>query len=193
MRGRPVPRQPAPAVQPAAQVPQHLRPYPAERKHVTVRLIDFEDVERNQYVVTTQYAVRSGAEERRADVVLLVNGLPLVVVEAKTPVRASRSWVDGAAQVRDDYERAVPELFVPNLCSAAVDGKELRYGSVGLPVDLWGPWRTDDADADAPARNTDSTSPSCRVTSQPPATPALRPTSTAAPPISLRKTGGVTR
>ena len=75
---------------------------------------------------------------------LLVNGLLLVVVEAKTPVRASQSWIDGAAQVHDDYEQAVPELFVPNLCSVATDGKELRYGSIGLPVDLWGPWRTDD-------------------------------------------------
>ena len=126
-------------------------PFGADGEHVTVRLIDFDDLERNQYVVTTQYAVRSGAEERRADVVLLVNGLPLVVVEAKTPVRASQSWIDGAAQVRDDYERAVPELFVPNLCSVATDGKELRYGSIGLPVDLWGPWRTDDADVDASA------------------------------------------
>ena len=122
-------------------------PFGADGEHVTVRLVDFDDVERNQYVVTTQYAVRPGADERRADLVLLVNGLPLVVVEAKTPVRASESWIDGAAQVHDDYERAVPELFVPNLCSVATDGKELRYGSIGLSVDLWGPWRTaDDTD-----------------------------------------------
>ncbi len=125
-------------------------PFGADGEHVTVRLIDFDDVERNQYVVTTQYTVRAGAEERRADLVLLVNGLPLVVIEAKTPVRASQSWFDGAAQVHDDYERNVPELFVPNLCSVATEGKELRYGSIGLPVESWGPWRTDD-DPDAPA------------------------------------------
>ena len=125
-------------------------PFGADGDHVTVRLIDFDDVERNQYVVTTQYTVRSGAEERRADLVLLVNGLPLVVIEAKTPVRSSQSWLDGAAQVHGDYERNVPELFVPNLCSVATEGKELRYGSIGLPVESWGPWRTDD-DPDAPA------------------------------------------
>ena len=125
-------------------------PFGADGEHVTVRLIDFDDVERNQYVVTTQYTVRAGAEERRADLVLLVNGLPLVVIEAKTPVRTSQSWFDGAAQVHDDYERNVPELFVPNLCSVATEGKELRYGSIGLPVESWGPWRTDD-DPDAPA------------------------------------------
>ena len=124
-------------------------PFGADGEHVTVRLVDLEDVERNQYVVSTQYTVRSGANERRADLVLLVNGVPLVVIEAKTPVRSSQSWFDGATQIHDDYERNVPELFVPNLCSAATEGKDLRYGSIGLPVDLWGPWRADD-DAGAP-------------------------------------------
>ena len=125
-------------------------PFGADGEHVTVRLVDLEDVERNQYVVSTQYTVRSGANERRADLVLLVNGLPLVVIEAKTPVRSSQSWFDGATQIRDDYERNVPELFVPNLCSVATEGKDLRYGSIGLPVDLWGPWRADDDDTDTP-------------------------------------------
>ena len=73
---------------------------------------------------------------------LLVNGIPLVVIEAKTPVRASQSWLDGALQVHDDYERNVPELFVPNVLLVATEGKELRYGSIGLPVELWGPWRS---------------------------------------------------
>ena len=125
-------------------------PFGADGEHVTVRLVDLEDVERNQYVVSTQYTVRSGANERRADLVLLVNGLPLVVIEAKTPVRSSQSWFDGATQIHDDYEPNVPELFVPNLCSVATEGKDLRYGSIGLPVDLWGPWRADDDDTDTP-------------------------------------------
>ena len=126
-------------------------PFGADGEHVTVRLVDFDDVERNEYVLTTQYTVRPGANERRADLVLLVNGLPLVVIEAKTPVRSSQSWFDGATQIHDDYERNVPELFVPNLCSVATEGKELHYGSIGLPVDLWGPWRADDVVVDTPA------------------------------------------
>ena len=125
-------------------------PFGADGEHITVRLVDLENGERNQYVVTTQYSVRSGANTRRADLVLLVNGLPLVVIEAKTPVRSSESWFDAAKQIHDDYERNVPELFVPNVCSVATEGKDLRYGSIGLPVDLWGPWRADE-DADSPA------------------------------------------
>jgi type I restriction enzyme, R subunit len=125
-------------------------PFGENGEHVSVRLIDFEDFERNQYVVTTQYTVRAGATDKRADLVLLVNGIPLVVVEAKTPVRASQSWFDAATQIHDDYERNVPELFVPNVVSIATEGKEFRYGSIGLPLDLWGPWRVE-ADADTPA------------------------------------------
>jgi hypothetical protein len=44
--------------------------------------------------------------------VLLVNGLPLVLIEAKTPVKKCISWVDGAVQVHGDYEKFVPELFI---------------------------------------------------------------------------------
>ena len=123
-------------------------PFGENGEHVTVRLLDFHDVRLNQYVVTTQYTVRAGATEKRPDLVLLVNGIPLVVIEAKTPVRSSQSWLDGALQIHGDYERNIPELFVPNAFSIACEGKEFRYGSVGLPVDLWGPWRIE-ADAEA--------------------------------------------
>jgi type I restriction enzyme R subunit len=125
-------------------------PFGENGEHVTVRLIDFANLEQNEYVVTTQFTFRAGATEKRADLVLLVNGIPLVVIEAKTPVRSSQSWLDGALQVHDDYERNVPELFVPNVFSIATEGKEFRYGSIGLPVELWGPWRTE-ADAKTPA------------------------------------------
>jgi len=129
---------------------QRSMPFGEHGEHVTVWLVDFDDLEQNQYVVTTQYTVRAGSSEKRADLVLLVNGIPLVVIEAKTPVRSSESWFDGAVQIHDDYERNVPELFVPNVFSVATEGKEFRYGSIGLPIDLWGPWRIE-ADAVAPA------------------------------------------
>lgn len=122
------------------------RPFGENGEYVTIKLIDFDDLEHNQYVVTQQYTFRAGKAEKRADLVLLVNGIPLVVIEAKTPVRSSQSWLDGALQVHDDYERNVPELFVPNLCSIATEGKELRYGAVRMPVEFWGPWRLEDDD-----------------------------------------------
>ena len=118
-------------------------PFGHNNEHVPVRLIDLDDLTQNQYIVTQQYTYRAGPTERRADLALLVNGLPLVLIEAKTPVKKCISWVDGAVQVHDDYEKFVPELFVCNVFSVATEGKAYRYGSIGLPVKDWGPWHLD--------------------------------------------------
>ena len=121
-------------------------PFGENGEHVTITLIDFDNLEQNQFVVTQQYTFRAGKTEKRVDLVLLINGMPLVLIEAKTPVRSSQSWLDGALQVHDDYERNVPEFFVPNVFSIATEGKEYRYGSIRMPVEYWGPWRIEDDD-----------------------------------------------
>ena len=118
-------------------------PFGQNNEHVPVQLIDLDNLNRNKYVVTQQFVYRAGSAERRADLILLVNGLPLVLIEAKTPTRSAVSWVDGAVQVHDDYEKHVPELFVCNVFSVATEGKEYHYGSIGLPVKDWGPWNLD--------------------------------------------------
>jgi len=117
-------------------------PFGPGGEHVTVRLVDFDDSTNNDFVVTTQFRFQVGEETRIPDLVLLVNGMPLVVIEAKTPTRACVSWVDGALQVHG-YEADLPELFVPNVFSVATEGKEFRYGSIRMPLELWGPWRVD--------------------------------------------------
>jgi type I restriction enzyme R subunit len=124
-------------------------PFEEGGEHAPIRLIDFSDVERNQYIVTTKFIYRAGASKKRADVVLLVNGIPVVVIQTKPS--ASRSWFDLAREIHQYDERSVPELFVPNLLSIVTDGEELRYGSVGLPVKLWGTWHTE-AGAETPVR-----------------------------------------
>lgn len=121
-------------------------PFGENGEHVTIRLIDFDTLKNNRFVVTQQFTFRAGKTEKRADIVLLVNGMPLVIIEAKTPVRSSESWLDGALQINEDYEKNVPELFVPNVFSVATEGKEYRYGSVRMPVEMWGPWRLEDED-----------------------------------------------
>ncbi|MCP4426036.1 MAG: HsdR family type I site-specific deoxyribonuclease, partial [Chloroflexi bacterium] len=131
-------------------------PFGRNHEHVTIKLIDFDNIgtpqDSNQYLLTTQYTFRAGAAERRADVVLLVNGFPLVLVEAKTPVRNAISWVDGAMQVHNDYERFVPELFACNVFSVATEGKEMRYGAIRMPIELWGPWRVEQSGSAEKAR-----------------------------------------
>jgi len=116
-------------------------PYGTNGEHIPIKLIDFENIENNHFVVTTQYSFKSKVT-KRPDLVLLVNGIPLVVIEAKTPVRPSISWADGALQVSEDYEKNIPEVFVPNVFSAATEGKELQYGAIGAAVEeFWAPWR----------------------------------------------------
>ncbi len=119
---------------------ERTMPFGPNHRHTSVRLIDFAELSNNRFVVTTQLIYKAG-EERRFDLVLFVNGLPLVVCEAKTPVRPAISWVDGAVQIHDDYEVNVPAFFVPNVFSFATEGKTFRFGSIRMPLQLWAPWR----------------------------------------------------
>lgn len=115
-------------------------PFGENNRHVPVKLIDFEDVLNNTYIATNQYRVHS-RETKIPDIVLLINGLPVVIGEAKTPIRPSVSWLDGAHEIHDIYENAVPQLFVPNILSFATEGKTFYYGGVRTPLEFWAPWR----------------------------------------------------
>ena len=115
-------------------------PFGENNEHVSVRLIDFENLTNNQYIITNQYRIHN-RETKIPDVVMMVNGIPVVVGEAKTPIRPSVSWLDGANEVHNIYENVVPQLFVPNILSFATEGKELFYGSIRCPLEFWAPWR----------------------------------------------------
>lgn len=115
-------------------------PFGERGEHVTVCLLDFNNLDQNQYIASAQVTFRAGNAERRADLILYVNGFPLALVEAKTPVRPAISWVDGAKQIHDDYEKFVPEWFACNVFNIATEGKDLRYGAIHTPLELWSPW-----------------------------------------------------
>lgn len=119
-------------------------PFGENGEHTPVRLLDFDNLANNDYVITSQwvYPVREGG--RRFDIVLLINGIPLVIGEAKSPVRPAVSWLDGASDIHNGYEQSVPQMFVPNVFSFATEGKCYRYGSVRMPVGMWGPWHEGD-------------------------------------------------
>jgi type I restriction enzyme R subunit len=107
---------------------------------VQVKLIDFDDLKNNIYRVTTEATFHVGREHRRYDLVLWVNGIPLVVGELKTPTNANISWLNGATDIHNAYEKKTPEFFVPNVLSFATEGREFRYGAVGQAPDLWLNW-----------------------------------------------------
>src|SRR3972149_6661660 len=123
-------------------------PFGKGEQHIPIRLIDFENKKNNTYILTNQLSVRA-RETKIPDTVFFVNGIPLVVGEAKTPVRPSVSWLDGAHDIHVTYENTIPQLFVPNIFSFATEGKELFIGAVRTSLELWTPWRLED-DKDEP-------------------------------------------
>lgn len=134
---------------------QKSMPFGPNGEHTTVCLIDFdhlEDDSSNRWVISTEVTFKQGRVEKRFDLVLWCNGFPLVVGEAKSPTRPAYTWIDGAAQIHNDYEQSVPQFFVPNVFSFATEGKDFRYGTVGMPIELWGPWREETTEEDAPAK-----------------------------------------
>ena len=119
-------------------------PFGPHGEHVAVRLVDYSNPANNRLTVCNQWTYLAGAVEKRFDVVFVVNGLPLVIGEAKTPTRSAVTWFDGAFQVSEIYERQAPAMFVPNVFSFATEGRLFRYGSIRMPIDMWGPWRDEE-------------------------------------------------
>ena len=119
-------------------------PFGQYGEHVSVRLVDASQPTNNRLTVCNQWTYQAGAVEKRFDVVFIVNGLPLVIGEAKTPTRSAVTWFDGAFQVNEIYEKQAPAMFVPNVFSFATEGRFFRYGSIRMPIDTWGPWRDDE-------------------------------------------------
>lgn len=100
-----------------------------------------EDLALNEYVVTNQWVYPKKEDGKRLDIVLLINGFPVAIGELKTPVRNAITWLDGATDIAA-YEKSIPQMFVTNVFNFATEGKCYRYGSVNMPVNMWGPWHT---------------------------------------------------
>ena len=78
-------------------------PFGKNNQHVSINLIDFKNFSNNSYVITNQFKTQ-GLESKVPDIVMMINGIPVVVGEAKTPIRPSISWLDGAHEIHDIYE-----------------------------------------------------------------------------------------
>ncbi|HDN90895.1 MAG TPA: HsdR family type I site-specific deoxyribonuclease, partial [Candidatus Aenigmarchaeota archaeon] len=101
-------------------------PLQIEGEERVIRLLDFEDLENNEFIVTNQYRVEGLKGAIRADIVLLVNGIPLVLIECKNPTREEVDWTDAYRQVKR-YERLVPDLFKYVQFSIVTDGIKTFY------------------------------------------------------------------
>jgi type I restriction enzyme R subunit len=113
------------------------------------RLLDFEDVEANDWLAANQITVIENKANRRADVVVYVNGLPLGVLELKKP-GDQNATLDGAFNQLQTYKAQIPSLFRTNAVMVISDGLAARIGSLTADRERFMPWRTISGDDLAP-------------------------------------------
>lgn len=105
------------------------------------RLIDFDSPGNNDFVVVRQLTIQGAHGNKiRPDLILYVNGLPLVLIELKDPTNAAADLNAAIDQV-ERYKATVPDLFVPNLLIAVSDGLLTRVGSITSGRQRFMPWR----------------------------------------------------
>lgn len=110
-----------------------------DEKATNVRLIDFDDVDANDYLCTNQVWIQ-GAERRRPDILLYINGIPVVDIEAKTAARGHIDWAEGAKQC-GRYDREISQLYASNCFCVGVNELRMKYGVPGAPLQYWQQWR----------------------------------------------------
>ena len=108
---------------------------------VTVRVIDFERPENNDWLVVNQFAVIEGKYNRRPDIVIFVNGLPLGVIELKNPADENATIWSAFNQLQT-YKQQIPSLFLYNAALIISDGLEARIGTLMSDRERFMPWRT---------------------------------------------------
>ena len=105
------------------------------------RVIDFDDPANNDWLAVNQFTVVENKHERRPDVVLFVNGLPLGVIEFKNPAdKDATIWT--AWQQLQTYKAELPALFTMNAALMVSDGVEARLGTLTAGREWFKPWRT---------------------------------------------------
>ena len=109
----------------------------------TARLLDFDDPDNNDWLAVNQYTVIENKTNRRPDVVLFVNGLPLSVIELKNP-GDENATLEGAFNQLQTYKDQIPSLFRTNGVLVTSDGIMARVGSLTADIERFMPWRTVD-------------------------------------------------
>jgi type I restriction enzyme R subunit len=106
-----------------------------------VRALDFDQPENNEFVAVNQFTVVEDRYERRPDVVLFVNGLPLAVIELKNPADAQADVWKAFNQLQT-YKDQIPSLFIFNEALVISDGVQARIGTLSSDRERFMPWRT---------------------------------------------------
>ncbi len=111
-----------------------------ETKYKTVKIIDFDDSSKNTYKAINQYTIIEHSK-KRPDIIIFINGLPLVVVELKSTVREDVKLVDGYNQLKGYQEVHIPTLFYYNQFMIVSDGVQARVGTITSPWSRFSEWK----------------------------------------------------
>ena len=113
-----------------------------------VWLIDFHTPENNEFLVVNQFTVTEDNVNKRPDIVLFVNGLPLIVMELKNPVDENATLTAAFKQL-ETYKSVIPFLFAFNSLLVISDGLEARVGSLSSGFNRFSTWKTKDGKIEA--------------------------------------------
>lgn len=119
-----------------------------EERSVIVKLIDYDEPKNNYYCVANQWTIEEGKDNKRPDVIVFVNGLPLVVIELKSPTRDVVGWRDAYNQIRN-YIDKIPCLFTYNAFCIVSDQTTTKAGTITSPLTRFMEWKTVDGDYNA--------------------------------------------
>ncbi len=115
-----------------------------------VRLIDFDNPDANDWLAVNQFTVIEGQNNRRPDIVVFINGLPLGIIELKIPEDTDK-WFAAAHKQIQTYKQEIPSLMHYNEVTVVSDGLEARIGSLTANQEWFKVWRTIEGEFDAPA------------------------------------------
>lgn len=111
-------------------------------------LFDFANPENNEFVVANQFTVIENHQNKRPDLVLFVNGIPLVVIELKNAIDENAT-IKAAYQQFETYKQTIPSLFTPNAFLVISDGLEAKAGSLSAGLSRFMSWKSADGKAEA--------------------------------------------
>lgn len=113
-----------------------------------VKLVDFDNVESNEFNVVNQFTIVENNNNKRPDVILFVNGLPLVVIELKNAVDENATMRSAYKQIQT-YKATIPSLFTYNGILIISDGTEAKAGSLSAGFTRFMSWKTADGEKEA--------------------------------------------
>jgi len=113
-----------------------------------VKLIDFDNVSNNDFVVSNQFTIVENGVNKRPDLILFVNGLPLVVIELKNPVDKNATVASAYKQIQT-YKSVIPSLFTYNAFCIISDGLEAKAGTISAGLTRFMSWKSSDGKSEA--------------------------------------------